>query len=374
MKLLFFVYLVNLSVTSIVLAQDIPNWLEFETNYARSKAKNITANWGNSEWLMEEILTGGDVNQKSKMVRLYLYPSTLNKFYSEEIVIDDFESLVTSNFNRNLPTKIFIHGFGHGYNCSFPQDMKDIFLLYQIPVNLVVVEWGPLAMSSEAPSLIDRFKNYIVASENVEIVGNRVGDFISYMWMLGYYSPSMVHIIGFSLGAHAAGYAGKRVYDSTLQQIGRITGLDPAGPLYSTGLVGRHLNEYDASYVDFVHTDMGQSGTVLSLGHSNYFVNGGKPKQPGCISQITEYSLFEKIPVALLGSCSHSTAPLYYSQSVAQSNDFIVATQCYSNVAFQTGLCAFNDVAIFGEFSSPRTRGWYYLRMLPQDRSNIYSC
>ena len=79
-------------------------------------------------------------------------------------------------------------------------------------------------MNTEGQSVLVKAKNYIVASENTPIVGNRVGDFITYLWHLGNYDTSLVHIIGFSLGAHAAGYAGMRVYEGTQRKIGRITG------------------------------------------------------------------------------------------------------------------------------------------------------
>lgn len=65
-------------------------------------------------------------------------------------------------------------------------------------------------------------------------------------------------------------------------QVGRITGLDAAYPLYmNTGGDG-HLTKTDAMFVDVIHTDGGNFGFPNPLGHVDFYPNGGKPIQPGC--------------------------------------------------------------------------------------------
>lgn len=78
--------------------------------------------------------------------------------------------------------------------------------------------------------------------------------------------PSKITLIGHSLGAHIAGIAGKQVFEISGQKVGRITGLDPAGPCFSTIGSDGKLDASDAAYVDVIHTNGGMLGLKESVG------------------------------------------------------------------------------------------------------------
>lgn len=65
-------------------------------------------------------------------------------------------------------------------------------------------------------------------------------------------------------------------------QVGRITGLDAAYPLYMDTDMSGHLAASDANFVDVIHTDGGRLGFPIPLGHADFYPNGGRGRQPGC--------------------------------------------------------------------------------------------
>lgn len=95
------------------------------------------------------------------------------------------------------------------------------------------------------------------------------------------------HILGHSLGAHVAGFAGKEVFRRLGKKIGRVTGLDAAGPLFEMPVPvdeDTRLSKRDAEFVDCVHTDGGIFGMTKAIAHVDFYPNGGVPRQPGCTS------------------------------------------------------------------------------------------
>lgn len=95
-----------------------------------------------------------------------------------------------------------------------------------------------------------------------------------------------VHFIGHSLGAHLAGYAGYTLQVDFSRTLGRITGLDPAEPLFKETDPLVRLDRSDAKFVDVVHSDImpfikGGLGMKDAIGHVDFYPNNGQ--QPGKI-------------------------------------------------------------------------------------------
>lgn len=61
-------------------------------------------------------------------------------------------------------------------------------------------------------------------------------------------------------------------------------GLDPAGPGFEIVhyITKNSLSTDDAQFVDVIHTAGGTAGYYGTLGHADFYPNGGTPVQPGC--------------------------------------------------------------------------------------------
>lgn len=66
------------------------------------------------------------------------------------------------------------------------------------------------------------------------------------------------------------------------KKVGRITGLDPAGPTFEETQPNWRISLDDAVFVDIIHTDSGALGYKGSIGHIDYYPNGGIARQKGC--------------------------------------------------------------------------------------------
>ncbi|XP_066455221.1 lipase member I [Eleutherodactylus coqui] len=150
-------------------------------------------------------------------------------------------------------------------------------------------------------------------------------------------SLDAIYMIGVSLGAHISGLVGK-MYNGS---IGRITGLDPAGPLFNGKPPEDRLYHSDAKFVDVVHSDIDALGYRENLGHIDFYPNGGTD-QPGCPKTILSGTEYFK--------CDHQRSVFLYISSLDQPCS-VLTFPCTSYKDYRIGKCV--DCQEFGPLGCP---------------------
>lgn len=221
---------------------------------------------------------------------------------------------VTPQFNASRPTTFVIHGFRP--TGSPPVWINELtqLLLERQDMNVIVVDWNRGAANV----------NYFKAKENTIKAGENLTAFVKVMQKNGV-SLSSVHLIGVSLGAHISGFIGANFNGS----IGRITALDPAGPFFTGKSREHRLDPTDAQFVDALHTDIDALGFRETLGHIDFYANGGTD-QPGCPPTILSGGAYFK--------CDHQRSVLLYMESIRR-NCRMRAYPCSSYSDFLDGKC-----------------------------------
>lgn len=256
-------------------------------------------------------------------VSLYFY--TKND-PNNPIILDsqNADELKNTQFNPNNEIVFIIHGWSNDYSAFVNTELKRA-IFQRHDVNIFIVDWSPIAS-----------QGYTTAKGAVEGVGVRVSAFINNIFDIYDVKGDRFTLIGHSLGAHIAGNAGS----GTKYPIKKICGLDPAGPLFSVATTTNRLDPGDASYVVVIHTNGNLLGFSSSIGHADYYPNGGM-KQVGC-------------GIDLTGSCAHSRSIELLSEAIDGTSS-LVGTLCGSYDDFQKGRCAEGARATFGEiFSNQR--------------------
>jgi hypothetical protein len=156
------------------------------------------------------------------------------------------------------------------------------------------------------------------------------------------FNLSSLHITGQSLGAQLCSLVGRGVIEKSKgkRKLRRITGLDPAFPLFYPGLFAGHLSEKDADMVDVIHTDGFIYGTPFKTGTVDFWPNGGHMRQPGCPPRS-----FQILSVQDL--CAHWRAMEFFTESVRNGKESTFQAQkCGSWGAFQRGECSSQPVSM----------------------------
>lgn len=204
-----------------------------------------------------------------------------------------------SDFDPSKRTILVVAGYMSSSEDKWRLDIKDRWLVLE-DVNVIVVSWKD-----------GNHEAYDQAASNTRVLARLITIFFYYLAQVKNVNPldenflSSITLVGHSLGAHVCGFVGKD-YSG---RIGRITGLDPAGPRFNDEPRESKLDKTDAQLVEAIHTNGGRMlpffGHEDPLGHIDYYANDGT-NQPDC-----------KLPLA--GVCSHSRATKLYIDFLDQS-------------------------------------------------------
>ncbi|KAJ8718521.1 hypothetical protein PYW08_002758 [Mythimna loreyi] len=238
-----------------------------------------------------------DVN-RNPANNLYLLYTRRNPTSSQTLVINNAGSITNSNFNPRVPTVVIAHGWLSNQDTDINPVVRDAYLRRE-DVNVIVLDWRRLAIS-----------NYITAANGVPAVGRGLGQFLAFVNSVTGAPFNQMHLVGFSLGAHLVGNAGRELGG----RVARVTALDPAGPLWNYN--SDRVNPNDGNYVEAIHTDGGYTVGGLGIGsdvaNADFYVNGGI-SQPGCLTNI----------------CNHNNAWRYFAATVSYNH--IIGNECSSS-------------------------------------------
>ncbi|XP_065572806.1 phospholipase A1 member A-like isoform X2 [Artemia franciscana] len=146
-------------------------------------------------------------------VKFLLYTPS-NRKEAFRIFVNNVKILRTSPFMPNISVRIFIHGFGMSTRLGkFAKEIVKTFMAEDADhCNLIHVDWEKSAM---APL-------YNTAAANSKEVGYELSKLVHFLVSNGA-NLSTVHIVGFSMGAHVAGFAAKHFKKNYGQMLPRVT-------------------------------------------------------------------------------------------------------------------------------------------------------
>jgi len=218
-----------------------------------------------------------------KQTHFMLYTRN-NRVDPQELKVNDPTGLKNSNYNTANPTYVLIHGWQNTHKAESVQIVKDSFLQTS-DANVVIFDYEKY----NAP--------YLTAVSNAKAVGGCVAAFVNDMLKNGQ-TLDKFYLIGHSLGAHIAGYAANQCQGT----LGRVTGLDPAGPMFGPNGPDKRLSSDDAKIVDVIHSSKNLGMSPLAGTH-DFFPRGGTG-QPACKDAATP------------DGCDHAQSYRYFSETI----------------------------------------------------------
>ncbi|KAA0724766.1 Hepatic triacylglycerol lipase [Triplophysa tibetana] len=237
------------------------------------------------------------------------------------------DTLDGCGYNTSNDLVLIIHGWTmNGIMEQWIFNLASALKFRRGQVNVIISDWRSLALHP-----------YPIAAKNSRQVGRDVATLLEWLEEAVQLSVDKVHLIGYSLGAHVAGFAGSHFRG---RKVGRIT-----GPHFEGVPAFDRLSHDDAQFVDVIHTFaksniMPGVGIKQIIGHVDFYPNGGT-FQPGCkmldiYSNVYQYGL-QGVPKTI--KCSHERAVKLYTESLLNTSQPITGFRCRGDSTFNKGLC-----------------------------------
>ncbi|XP_058442646.1 uncharacterized protein LOC131425086 isoform X2 [Malaya genurostris] len=263
---------------------------------------------------------------------------------------------------ENVTARAIIHGFGSSCTHVWVYEMRTALMAVEDCI-VICMDWENGAT----------LPNYVRAAANTRLVGRQLSYLLKGLQTHNKLNISRVHLIGFSLGSHVAGFAG-----AELKGLHRITGLDPAGPLFESQHPHARLDDTDAGFVDVIHSNgenliLGGLGSWQPMGTVDFYPNGGRV-QHGCsnlfVGAVTDIIWAPPASVEGRSLCNHRRAYKFFIDSVAPKCLF-PAFPCDNYELFLKGDCfSCNRVQNGSETSVCGNMGYYADRSI--GRGQLY--
>lgn len=185
--------------------------------------------------------------------------------------------------------------------------------------NVIITDWSAVSSSY-----------YQYARYRVGTTGIAISKFLDFLNV----NYETLQVVGYDLGAHIAGIAGK---NSVRGRISRIIALDPSRPLFNDNTAASRISVGDARIVVIFHSNGGQLGIFSRLGDIDYYINNGV-SQPECATNN-------------INECSHYRSVITLTRLLSAQNNFVIIP-CETLQEVATG-CSMDPVEILLEEFSP---------------------
>ncbi|XP_063623777.1 phospholipase A1 member A-like, partial [Cydia splendana] len=262
-----------------------------------------------------------DVNVARSSKNLYFLFTRLNRTTGQLLTLDK-DWILASNFNASWPTVIVCHGYTQSLSSEINQLIRDAYLEIG-DFNVIILDWSHLAQAL-----------YATAIASVPSVGQDLGSLLLFIHDVTATPFETMHLVGFSLGAHVAGNAGRY----TGGRVGRVTGLDPVSPIW---LINRNrIASTDGIYVECIHTYGNNRG--IAWGDVDFYVNGGG-SQPGCVLSI----------------CSHNRSYQIFAATVKYNH--LVGRRCGNQDEIVAAFCSGPELRLGNSDVYKSGSGLYYV-------------